>query len=157
MIKDLRSKGMPKFETTEAGWNAMEAKFPPEQPLEPIPPPVPDTAGAYETQKWWRDVPTEGNYEADVKWAYEQMGLVVVERSGQQPRLFWDRATEAPPSRAAETWLGFAATNKAKFLGEIVPKAFNKSDRATDEEEIKQEEKTIEQLREVLRKLRDDP
>ena len=122
-----------------------------------IPPEDEREAGAKSTwgMKSAPVVDGEPNLARDVTWVlgnYERVVRYYGKGVNQTVRFYWRRIKSMPPSNAAVTWMKYAASNHATFMKDIVPKAMKEA-QALDERIVEQEQKSISEMRDILRKL----
>ncbi len=139
------------FPCVESLTQALDEMFPepePEPPKEPEPPPPPKD----EEFPWEVPAGGGGSMEDDVRWAYEQLPRVVCVDGMGREWYAWSKATRPPPSMSAVWCLRFAARNQVKFW-ESAQKLFVLREQETESDREKQEAKSIDALKAILREL----
>ncbi len=78
---NFRDSGMTRAQANEAAWNATAEKFPPLS-IEPAESEdgLRDAASAVSQPIPWRDLPTEANFDDEVRWVHQQY-IVILEES----------------------------------------------------------------------------
>jgi len=171
-LKDLRSKGMTKAEAAEAAWDAMAKAYPPlpapegqavpiANGAEPEPSRAPAATADHRGQNGpgAATVPTPAEELIDVDALLERVG------DRQPPDLVRDTLwtyenllnrkakPENAPSLGAWSLLLWARQYRNRFFEQVLPKAMlNKP--SEDEENIRQEKKSIAEITAILEKLR---
>ena len=178
-LKDFRAQGMKRAEASDAAWEAMAAAFPPPPLPEQSPEPTPATEPPVEpSAKLLDPKPDEPFQAAASPRGQNGHGVAVapeedfdvdalLEREGnQQPDLVRDTLwayqhlanrkakPEDAPSLGAWSLLQWARKYQNRFFEQVLPLAM-KNKPAEDEENIRGERKSIDQIRRILEKFRE--
>ncbi|MGA2035587.1 MAG: hypothetical protein ABSG68_25340 [Thermoguttaceae bacterium] len=154
-LADFRAKGMKRDEAAEAAWAAMAEAYPPlpvaEGPADPA-------AGAPEAMTTdappipWSDLPTEGDFDEEVRWVHQQY-ILIIEETPHGRVIHWERARKKPPSTGACSLARWAADNRTAFYKDLLPKTMAKPSLNQEEEaNLREAEMRAEEIEAVLRK-----
>jgi hypothetical protein len=155
-VNELRAGGMKRAEAVEEAWSSMADAFPPllggKQPVDTGDPAkeLPTSAGPIP----WCDLPTEGNFDDEVRWVHQQY-ILIVEDSSCGRVIQWDRATTKPPSIGACSLARWAAENRTAFYKDLLPKTIARSDGQRRSEEDIVEDPDLEDVEEMLQQMQD--
>jgi hypothetical protein len=155
-IAELKSKGAEN--PVEQAWAAMAEAYPPlpvaEGPAEPA-------AGAPEAMTTdappipWSDLPTEGDFDEEVRWVHQQY-ILIVEETPRGRLIHWERATKKPPSTGACSLARWAATNWTAFYKDLLPKTMANAAVSPEEEALVREDKrSVAEISGLLSKMLD--
>ncbi len=109
-----------------------------------------DLRGIHRIPRNWGELPAEATFEADVRWVHANRLLVVRKAATGMASVELGKASSPAPSHGALGWLEFAVMNPTKFMSDLVPRVLKDDGEDADEEGVKRERKSIEELREVL-------
>ncbi len=152
-LADFRAKGMKRSDAAEAAWAAMAEAYPPLPVAEGRAEPAAGTPEAMTTDAppipWW-DLPTEGDFDEEVRWVHQQY-ILIIDESPRGCVIHWERATKKPPSTGACSLARWAADNRTAFYKDLLPKTMAKANVNQEEEAaIREERLKIEEVRGIL-------
>lgn len=155
-LADFRAKGMKRDEASEEAWAAMAEAYPPlpvaEVPVEPAAG-APEAVTTDATPIPWSDLPTDADFDAEVRWVHQQY-ILIIEETPRSRVIHWERATKKPPSTGACSLARWAADNRTAFYKDLLPRTMAKANANQEEEvNIREEKKSIEELRGILQSL----
>ena len=155
-LADFRAKGMKRDEAAEAAWAAMAEAYPPLPVAEGPVDPAAGTPAAMTTDAPpipWSDLPTEGDFDEEVRWVHQQY-ILIVEESPRGRVIHWERATKKPPSTGACSLARWAADNRTAFYKDLLPRTMSKASPNQEEEaNLREAEMRAEEIEAVLRKF----
>jgi hypothetical protein len=102
--------------------------------------------------KSWGSIPATARFEAEVDWVYANYTLIVEERASGKNRLYLNRALSPAPSRAAIGLAEWAKDNRKAVYEQMVIKT-KKGFEGGDEEKVRAEKKSIEEIRSILTRM----
>ena len=155
-LADFRAKGMKRDEAANAAWAAMAEAYPPLPVAEGPADPAAGTPAAMTTDAPpipWSDLPTEGDFDEEVRWTHQQY-ILIVEESPRGRVIHWERATKKPPSTGACSLARWAADNRTAFYKDLLPRTMAKASPNQEEEaNIREAEMRAEEIEAVRRKF----
>jgi len=98
----------------------------------------------------WGELAETAPFDVEVEWVHQNRVLVVEERDSAKSLLHWERARKPAPSYGAVNLMEFAATNRKGFM-DIVKSV--KPGSGSDEENVRREKTSIEEIRKILEEL----
>jgi hypothetical protein len=154
-LKDFRDKGMKRDEAANAAWAAMAEAYPPLPVAEGPADPAAGTPAAMTTDAppiHWSDLPTEGDFDEEVRWVHQQY-ILIIEETPRGRVIHWERATKKPPSTGACSLARWAADNRTAFYKDLLPRTMAKASPNQEEEaNLREAEMRAEEIEAVLRK-----
>lgn len=163
--RELREQGISRREAHSRAWEEMRQKYVPNtgEPQEPLATrqgasdadPAQIASGGDVGDSGAADASpvvsgTGADFVGDVAWVYANYARVVSCRPGKPPRCDFSKADSPPPSAGAVGLMEWAAENRTAFFKDLVPKAIRSAE--TADEEIRREERSIAEIREVLKR-----
>lgn len=155
-LADFRAKGMKRDEAANAAWAAMAEAYPPLPVAEGPADPAAGTPAAMTTDAPpipWSDLPTEGDFDEEVRWVHQQY-ILIIEETPRGRVIHWERATKKPPSTGACSLARWAADNRTAFYKDLLPRTMAKASPNQEEEaNLREAEMRAEEIEAVLRKF----
>lgn len=158
-INGFRTDGMKRGDAAEAAWAAMADAFPPmsvgERPIETRNGTL-DSSAAESGPIPWNDLPTQANFDEEVRWVHQQY-ILIIEDSSQGVVIHWDRATTDAPSTGACSLARWAAENRTAFYKDLLPKTMARSNGLGDTENtVKVQDPGLREIKAMLKQLEQD-
>jgi len=156
-LADFRAQGVKRDEAAEAAWAAMAEAYPPLPVAEGPADATASTPEAVTTNAPpipWSDLPTDANFDEEVRWVHQQY-ILIIEETPRGRVIHWERATQKPPSTGACSLARWAADNRTAFYKDLLPKAMAKprEGEGDDPELVRQERKSIAEIKRILEKM----
>jgi hypothetical protein len=158
-LREFRAKGMKRDEASEAAWAAMAEAYP-SLPAAEVP--VDPAAGAPEAMTTdatpipWSDLPTDADFDEEVRWVHQQY-VLIVEETPRSRVIHWERATKKPPSTGACSLARWAADNRTAFYKDLLPRTMAKANVNQEEEaNIREEKMRIAEIEGMLEGIQED-
>ena len=105
----------------------------------------------------WPNLPDSKDIVEDVMWCYNEYSNIVEEDSGGVAEVWWQAARVPPPSRGAVTQMKALALDRKSYMGStgVMSRVLLKLE-GGEGEQVKAEKKSIQQIKDLLERMRDD-
>jgi hypothetical protein len=164
----LRKAGVDRADAVDQSWAWLEEHYPPlpkaeveareaakREPKEPAAVEVEgDIPGLNVFPKAWGELPKRAKWEDEMEWAYQNLQLVLV-GAGLKRRVDLKKATSPAPSYGAVACLRMAVSNFNSFMKDLLPKAKRGEVEGEEQEMVRRERKSIEEIRALLEQMRE--